>query len=135
MTNQTRAYSWYSALIKPKWAPPSSVFGPVWSVLYVIIALTFGSVFYKVWLGQWAFFVAVPFILNLIFNLLFSPIQFGLKNNYFAAVDILFLLTTLIWAMIIVYPYSHRIVYLQIPYLLWVSFATVLQITITRLNR
>ncbi|MEI7777506.1 MAG: TspO/MBR family protein [bacterium] len=135
MTNQTRAYSWYSTLIKPKWAPPSSVFGPVWSVLYVIIALTFGSVFYKVWLGQWAFFVAVPFILNLIFNLLFSPIQFGLKNNYFAAVDILFLLATLIWAMITVYPYSHRIVYLQIPYLLWVSFATVLQITITRLNR
>ena len=135
MTNQTKAYSWYSTLVKPKWAPPNWIFGPVWSVLYVIIAITFGAVFYKVFLGQWAFFIAVPFILNLIFNFSFSPIQFGLKNNYMAAADILLLLATLIWAMVVVYPYSHRIVYLQIPYLLWVSFATVLQITITKLNK
>ncbi len=135
MPNQNRAYSWYSTLIKPKWAPPNWIFGPVWSVLYVIIALSFGAVFYKVAMGQWAFVIAIPFILNLIFNFIFTPIQFGLKNNYLAAVDILLLLFTLIWAMVVVYPYSHRIVYLQIPYLLWVSFATILQITITRLNR
>ena len=130
-----RAYSWYSNLIKPKWAPPSWIFGPVWTVLYVIIALTFGAVFYKVAMGQWAFVIAVPFALNLIFNFLFTPIQFGFKNNYLAAIDILLLLSTLIWAMVIVAPYSERIVYLQIPYLLWVSFATVLQLTITYLNR
>ena len=99
MPNQTKAYNWYSTLIKPRWAPPNWIFGPVWSVLYVIIAITFGAVFYKVFAGQWAFVIAVPFILNLIFNFIFTPIQFGLKNNYLAAVDILLLLFTLIWAI------------------------------------
>ena len=52
-----------------------------------------------------------------------------------AAVDILFTLATLIWAIIIIFPFSHWIAYTQIPYLLWVSFATILQLTVTYLNR
>jgi len=79
--------------------------------------------------------VALPFILNLFFNLIFTFIQFGLKNNYLAALDIVFVLGTLIWAMIVIYPYVKWVTYIQIPYLLWVVFATVLQLTITYLNR
>jgi len=79
--------------------------------------------------------VALPFLLNLIFNFAFTPIQFGLKNNYLAALDILLVLATLIWAMAVIYPHARWIAYIQIPYLLWVSFATVLQLTITYLNR
>lgn len=78
--------------------------------------------------------IALPFMLNLLFNFSFTPIQFGLKNNLLAAVDILFVLITLIWAIVAIYPHARWIAYAQIPYLLWVSFATVLQLTVTYLN-
>ena len=81
------------------------------------------------------FAVALPFALNLIFNLAFTPLQFGLRNNLLAAVDVLLVLGTLIWAMIAIYPRARWVTYMQLPYLLWVSFATVLQMTITYLNR
>lgn len=130
-----KAYNWYSQLIKPAWAPPSWLFGPVWTFLYVLIAISFGRVFFMAWQGIVPLTVALPFILNLIFNFAFTPLQFGLQNNLLAAVDILLILGTLIWAMAAIYPYAPWITYIQIPYLLWVSFATVLQLTVTYLNR
>jgi tryptophan-rich sensory protein len=130
-------YEWYQNLIKPSWAPPARLFGPVWTVLYVIIAVTFGTVFYKVFGGKLPWIVALPFVLNLIFNFAFTPIQFGLKNNILALIDILLVLMTLIWGLVSIfkaYPDLHWIVYANIPYFLWVLFATFLQITITYLN-
>lgn len=126
---------WYQQLIKPDWAPPSWLFGPVWSVLYILIAISFIAVFYKAAAKQIPRIIALPFILNLIFNFAFTPIQFGLQNNILAAIDILLVLGTLIWAIVAVYPFKKWIAYMQIPYLLWVSFATILQLTITYLNR
>jgi benzodiazapine receptor len=128
-------YNWYSQLIKPTWAPPAYLFGPVWTLLYVVIFISFGKVFLMAWQKTIPIIVIIPFILNIIFNLAFSPIQFGLKNNLLASIDILLILVTLIWAMIAIYPYAKWISYIQVPYLLWVSFATVLQITVTYLNR
>jgi tryptophan-rich sensory protein len=128
-------YNWYQKLIKPSWSPPSWIFGPVWSVLYIIIAISFGTVFYRVIKGKLEWLIALPFILNIIFNLAFTPLQFGLKNNLLAAIDILLVLGTLIWAMIAIFPHARWIVYINIPYLLWVLFATILQLTITYLNR
>lgn len=84
---------------------------------------------------QVPFIVALPFILNIIFNLSFTPLQFGLKNNLLASLDILLILITLIWAMAAIYPYLRWITYIQIPYLLWVSFATIVQLNITYLNK
>lgn len=81
------------------------------------------------------FIIVLPFILNLIFNFIFVPLQFGLKNNVLAMVDVLLILGTLIWLMITIYPHAKWITYIQIPYLLWVTFASILQITITYLNR
>lgn len=127
--------SWYSNLIKPTWAPPSWLFGPVWSVLYLLIFISFGSVFYKFFQKQIPFIVILPFALNLIFNFLFSPIQFGLQNNYLAMVDIILVLGTLVWLMIAIYPYMRWVVFINIPYLIWVSFATLLQVSITVLNK
>ncbi|MFA6136299.1 MAG: TspO/MBR family protein [Candidatus Paceibacterota bacterium] len=127
-------YNWYQTLIKPSWSPPSWLFGPVWTFLYVIIAATFGTVFYKAFTGKLPWLVALPFILNLIFNLAFTPLQFGLKNNFLAAVDILLVLGTLVWALVVIYPYAKWITFANLPYLLWVLFATVLQLTITYLN-
>ena len=129
------AYNWYSKLKKPSWAPPSWIFGPVWTFLYILIIISFGSALLRFWNGQISFLIILPFILNLIFNAVFTPIQFGLKNNYLAAIDVLLVLITLIWIMVVIYPISSWITYLQIPYLLWVSFATILQLTVTYLNK
>jgi tryptophan-rich sensory protein len=104
-------------------------------VLYILIFASFGTVFYKVFTKQLPWIVALPFVLNLFFNFIFTPIQFGLRNNLLAAVDILLVLGTLIWAIYAIYPHVKWIAYIQIPYLLWVTFATVLQLTITYLNR
>lgn len=131
----SNSYNWYSTLIKPTWSPPSWLFGPVWSVLYIMIAISFGKVFMMLFQKQISFTVALPFILNLIFNFSFTYFQFGLKNNLLAAADILLVFITLVWAMIAIFPHTKWIAYIQIPYLLWVSFATVLQLTITYLNR
>ncbi len=131
-------YSWYSQLIKPSWAPPSWVFGPVWTVLYAIIAISFGTVFYKVFTKQLPWIVALPFVLNLLFNAAFTPLQFGLRNNLFAAIDILLVVGTLVWAFYSLWyasPDLRWIVYVNIPYLVWGTFATCLQLTITSLNR
>lgn len=131
-------YNWYSTLIKPSWAPPPWLFGPVWTVLYAIIFVTYGLVFYKAVTGKISWIVALPFVLNLLFNFAFTPIQFGLKNNLLASIDILFIVGTLIWALVALwnaYPELRWIVYANVPYLLWGIFATCLQLTITFLNR
>jgi len=127
-------YNWYSQIIKPSWSPPSWIFGPVWTVLYVLIFISFGKVFILVWQKVIPLVVILPFVLNLIFNFSFTYLQFRLKNNLLAAIDVLLVLITLIWAIIAIYPYARWITYIQIPYLLWVSFATILQLTITYLN-
>ncbi len=126
--------SWYSRLRKPSWSPPGWLFGLVWAVLYIIIAVTFGTVFYKAFIGQWSWLVTLPFVLNLIFNFAFTPLQFGLQNNLLAAIDIVLILGTLVWALVLVWSHAHWIVYANIPYLLWVTFATTLQFAITYLN-
>jgi tryptophan-rich sensory protein len=78
--------------------------------------------------------VALPFALNLVFNAIFTPLQFNLRSNVLAAIDIILVLGTLVWAMVAVFPHVKWIAYAQVPYLLWVCFATVLQLTITYLN-
>jgi len=131
-------YNWYSQLVKPTWSPPSWLFGPVWTVLYAIIAISFGTVFYKAITHKLAWVVALPFALNLVFNLAFTPLQFGLKNNLLAAIDILLVVGTLVWALVAIWqaaPELRWVVYANIPYLIWGTFATVLQLTITYLNK
>ena len=128
-------YNWYSQLVKPSWSPPAWIFGPVWTFLYILIAVSFGKVFLMFFQRKVPFIVVLPFILNLIFNFAFTPLQFGLKNNLLAAADVILVLGTLIWAIIAIYPHMRWVAFIQIPYLLWVSFATVLQLTITYLNK
>ncbi|HLD64385.1 MAG TPA: TspO/MBR family protein [Candidatus Peribacteraceae bacterium] len=128
------AYSWYATLIKPAWAPPTWLFSPVWTVLYAIIAVTFGYVFYKAFTKQLPWMVALPFALNIVFNVAFTPLQFDLQNNLLAALDILLVLGTLIRMLVAIWPFYRWVAIANVPYLLWVSFATVLQFTVTYLN-
>jgi translocator protein len=126
--------TWYTQLLKPSWAPPSWLFGPVWSVLYLLIFFSFGTVFYKVATGKLPWIIALPFVLNLFFNFAFTPLQFKLRNNLLASIDIVLVVITLVWALIVIWPHMRWVVYANIPYLLWGIFATILQLTITSLN-
>lgn len=122
--------NWYDNLNKPEWAPANDVFGKVWSFLYPIIFFVNGWILYKFLNHDIPFKVALPFWLNLFFNLIFSPIQFGLRNNLLAAIDIVLVLATILWSIVVIFPYNKVISLLYIPYLIWVSIATVLQISI-----
>jgi len=130
----TGSADWYAQLIRPAFAPPAWIFGPVWSVLYVVIAISFGYVLWQTVKRQLPWTTLLPFALNLLFNAAFTPIQFGLKNNLLASIDIVLVLGTLVWALAVIWPRVRWVTYVNIPYLLWVAFATVLQLTITALN-
>lgn len=128
----------YSQLIKPSWSPPSWLFKPVWFILYAIIAYSFGTVFYKAFTKQISWMIALPFALNLVFNFAFPFIQFRLVNNFLASIDILLVVGTLVWALYAVWhnaPELRWIVYANIPYLLWGTYATTVQLGITYLNK
>ena len=127
--------AWYAQLVKPFFAPPASVFGPVWAVLYVVIAISFGYVLLQYLKRRLPLAVLLPFVVNLLANLAYTPIQFGLKNNALASVDIVFVLGSLIWAMVVIWQRARWVALVNLPYLLWVVFATVLQLSITWLNR
>jgi benzodiazapine receptor len=130
-----RTKTWYRELKKPFFAPPSWIFGPVWSVLYLIIAISFGYTAYESYLGKVPNSVVLLLVLNLIFNFLYTPLQFGLRNLVLASVDILLVLVTLIMSLNAVFPYYAWVSYVNIPYLCWVSFATILQLSITLMNK
>lgn len=127
--------NWYSTLVKPFFSPPAWIFGPVWSVLYLIIAISFGYVLYLALKKRIGWSVFLPFGLNLVFNAAFTPLQFGLKNNALAAVDIVLVLATLVWALRVIWRPARWVALVNLPYLAWVMFATVLQLSITWLNR
>jgi translocator protein len=126
---------WYQMLRKPSWAPPAWLFGPVWTVLYVVIAVSYGYVGYLYFTKRIPFIVLLPFLLNLVFNLAYTPIQFGLRSNMLASADILLILGTLVWALLAIWPHVRWVALVNLTYLAWVCFATVLQLTITYLNR
>lgn len=126
--------SWYRQLNKPDWAPDEKLFGQVWSVIYPIIIAANIYVLVLLYQGKITWLIALPFWLNLFFNILFTPIQFGLRNNILASVDIVLVLATCLWAMAVIWPHSKVIFALFVPYIIWVGFATVLQLVITAKN-
>ncbi len=128
------SYVWYEQLKRPSWAPPSWVFGPVWTFLYILILLSYGFVGYQYFIGILSFAVVLPFVLNIFFNFLFTPLQFGLRSNVLAAIDIILTLGTLGWALYRIFPIISWVAYANIPYFLWVCFATALQLTVTKMN-
>jgi len=127
----------YEELIKPFFAPPAFLFGPVWSLLYFIIFVSFGFLFYKFYKKEISKSLIIFVILNLFFNFIFTPIQFGLKNLFLSSIDILLVLATLFMILHIIkkdYKKFIWVFYINILYFLWVCFATMLQISITILN-
>lgn len=125
---------WYNSLAKPNWTPQPATIGMIWQILYPVILLTFGFVFVQAFRGKISWMVTLPFAINLFANIIFTPIQFGLRNLPLAAVDIVIVWGTIIWCIVAIWEYNKWISIAQIPYLIWVSIATVLQLTITVWN-
>jgi len=103
----------------------------------MIIAVSFGAVFYSAYKKQIPRAVALPFALNLIFNIAFPYFQFSLANNLLASIDILLVVGSLMWALLAVWqkaPKLRWVSYANIPYLAWGVYATSVQLGITYLN-
>jgi translocator protein len=126
------APAWYSTLHRPSWSPSPSVFGPVWTTLYLLIAIS-------VWLvwrnGGWSQQrrALVVFSVQWIFNAAWTPVFFGLQRIDLALVDILLLWTSIV-ATIIVFRRVKLAAVLLLPYLAWVTIATALNFRIWQLN-
>jgi len=101
---------------------------------YPIIVVSFGFVFVQAFRGKIPRMVALPFGINLVANLIFTPIQFGMRNLPLAAVDILIVWRTIIWMAVAVWKHYRWVSLAQMPYFVWVSLATVLQLSITAMN-
>ena len=85
--------------------------------------------------GRLPLVVALPFAINLVANLIFTPIQFGMRNLPLAAADILVVWCTILWMMLAIWPHYRWVALAQVPYFVWVSIATVLQLSITWMTR
>jgi benzodiazapine receptor len=127
--------TWYSGLVKPSWTPAPATIGLIWQLLYPIILISFGFVFIHAFRGKVGWMIALPFAINLVANVIFTPIQFGMRNLPLAALDILIVWSTIIWLMVAIWPHYRWVSLAQIPYFVWVSLATVLQLSITWNNR
>ena len=126
---------WYQSLAKPSWTPAPRTIGLIWQILYPVIIASFGYVFVQAARGRLPLLVALPFAINLVANLIFTPIQFGMRNLPLAAVDILVVWGTIVWMMLAIWPHARLVAAAQVPYFVWVSIATVLQLSITWMNR
>ena len=125
---------WYNSLAKPSWTPAPSTISLIWMILYPIILISFGFVFVQMFRGKVGWPVALPFAINLVANLIFTPIQFGFRNLPLATVDIVIVWATIIWMMFSIWSHYRWVAVAQVPYFIWVSLATVLQLSITAMN-
>lgn len=123
---------WYAGLIKPPLQPPNSWFGPVWSVLYVLIAASW-VVAYRARPDRLEA-VAYPYLTQVILNGLWSVMFFGMKLPLAGLVTIILLLASIAWTMLAFRKSSRLATWLLVPYLAWVSFATYLNAGIVALN-
>jgi tryptophan-rich sensory protein len=126
---------WYDSLDKPNWTPEPATIGFIWQCLYPVILVTFSYVFWKAIRREIPWQVALPFAINLFANLIFTRIQFGLRNLPLATLDILIVWITILWMIIAIWKHHPWIAFAQVPYFIWVSTATILQILITWNNR
>lgn len=125
-----RPGAWYAGLRKPAFNPPNRAFGPVWTILYVLIAVA-GWRVYAAAGGEAALIV---WIVALALNFLWSPIFFGLRRPTVALAIVIGLLATIIVFIVVSWPIDLAAALLFLPYFAWVAFATILNAAVVRLN-
>ncbi|MBW2989513.1 tryptophan-rich sensory protein [Candidatus Woesearchaeota archaeon] len=122
--------SWYVTLSKPSFNPPSWVFGPVWTILYLMMGISL----YLVWINKYNKKAFIFFGIQLFLNAVWSILFFGLRNPLLALVEIIFLWGFIFITIIYFYRINRMSAYLLLPYILWVSFAAILNYYIFLLN-
>jgi len=123
--------NWYATIQKPSFNPPNWIFGPVWTTLFILM----GIALYLVWTSGKANNAALwIFGIQLALNVLWSIIFFGLHSPLWAFVDIIALWLAILATIISFFSVSPPAAYLLVPYILWVSFATILNWKIMVLN-
>lgn len=125
---------WYAALIKPWFAPPPVVFGIAWGLIYPLIAIAVFWALYLFYKKRLSRGFIPLFFLNIFLNLSFTPTLITTRDNLLISLSILSVLATLIWLQILAWKQSKVIFWLLVPYVLWGTFATILQLSITALN-
>lgn len=121
---------WYAALRKPSWNPPSWIFGPVWTVLYLMMA----TAAWLVWRRGGPRSAPVLYAVQLALNAAWTPLFFGLKMPGLAFAEILLLLAAIVLTARAFARTSKAAALLLVPYIAWVSFASFLNFTLWRLN-
>lgn len=122
--------SWYPLLNKPAWNPPNWLFGPAWTTLYVLMALAI----WRAWRTGSARGLVTGYFVQLVCNALWSVLFFGLKQPTWALADIAVLWLLLAGLQVGLWRTDRAAGLLWLPYLLWVSFASALNLAIVRLN-
>ena len=125
--------TWYAPMVKPSWNPPNWIFGPVWSALYFCMAVAA----WLVWRQEGLVAAKLPltlFGIQLVLNVLWSCIFFRIERPGFAFIEVLLLWAAITGTMVTFWERSMIAGLLFVPYLAWVSFASVLNFTIWRLN-
>ncbi len=121
---------WFAALAKPAFYPPNASFGIVWTILYVLIAVSA----WLAWRGGGRAEVLVPWIIQLALNLGWTLAFFGARAPELGMVVIIALLGAAIWTAVAMWPYSQAAALMFAPYILWVAFAAALNWSIVALN-
>ncbi len=114
---------WYETLIKPELTPPSWVFGPAWTILYILILISLIIIWRS---GIWRREVKVAiyiFFVQIVLNIIWSPLFFTLQSPFLAFIDIMMLWAAIIFTIFNFFKISKTAGWLLIPYILWVSFA------------
>lgn len=125
---------WYAALQKPAFAPPGSIIGPIWIVLYFLIGVSLYIVLLKNREEKIVKRGLALFVGQLALNALWSFVFFGIRSPGYALIEILFLWLSIFLTIYMFYKIDKRAAYLLVPYLLWVSFAAFLNYGIWMLN-
>jgi benzodiazapine receptor len=126
---------WYQTLAKPIFTPPGWLFAPVWTILYLLMGISAFLVWRKGLTTAAGKTAIAAFILQLVFNALWTPIFFGAKQPLFAFMDIIMLWLAIAATIATFKRVSTPAAILFIPYMAWVSFAAVLNAAIYMLNR
>lgn len=126
--------TWYATLNKPFFSPPNWIFGPVWTLLYFLMGVSFFLIWKQGWTKKKVQTASKYFFIQLGLNFIWSPIFFGLKAPLLGLIVIIAMWTLIVMTMKKFFPLSKLSFYLLMPYLLWVSFATILNAAIVLLN-
>ena len=126
--------AWYSTLAKPSFAPPNWLFAPVWTTLYVLMGVSAYLIWQKGWQKKPVRFALSIFGVQLFLNALWSILFFGLRSPLYGLLGIIPLWLSIAYCIRLFWPLNRKAAYLLIPYLLWVSFASLLNLAIWMLN-